>query len=149
MSYNVSMKTCTKCKKSKSLSEFHKRARASDGLQSSCKRCNIDARMATYRSSPKNMQATRDAAKRSQLRNRDYLIELVKLSSCADCSESDIVVLQFDHVRGTKVGDVTDLAKRGVSIAKLQEEVDKCEIVCANCHVRRTSKQFNWFKASL
>jgi hypothetical protein len=147
--YHVSMKTCTKCKESKAHSEFHKRARAKDGLQSWCKVCSIAARLETYRSSPENMQATRDSALKSQIRNRDYLVELLLRSSCLDCGETDLVVLHFDHVRGPKVGEVSKLARRGVSLTTLQEEIDKCEIVCANCHMRRTSKQFNWFKASI
>ena len=34
------MKTCSKCKQTKQLTEFHKRSRSSDGLQSKCKVCN-------------------------------------------------------------------------------------------------------------
>ena len=40
---NMKMKTCVKCKKKKSLSEFHKNSRSKDGLHSYCKDCNKKA----------------------------------------------------------------------------------------------------------
>ena len=47
--------------------------------------------------------------------------------------------MDFDHVRGEKVGNVGGMAL--ASWAKLQAEIAKCEIVCANCHRQRTNKR--------
>lgn len=57
---------------------------------------------------------------------------------CADCGESDPIVLQFDHVRGTKVKNVTSMTN---SKAGAWRELEKCDVVCANCHVRRTRER--------
>jgi len=67
---------------------------------------------------------------------------------CADCGESDIVVLEFDHQRD-KVADVSLLARDGYSLDKIKREIDKCEVVCANCHRRRTAKQFGTYRYRL
>jgi hypothetical protein len=49
-----------------------------------------------------------------------------------------VVVLEFDHVRGGKDRNICDLARDGVSLKRLQDEIDKCEVRCANDHRRRT-----------
>jgi hypothetical protein len=70
-----------------------------------------------------------------------YLQELLMQSQCVDCGDSRLVVLDFDHV-GTKTGNVTELARRGSSLRRLQAEVSQCDIRCANCHRRRTYASF-------
>lgn len=61
--------------------------------------------------------------------------------ACVDCSENDAEVLDFDHVTGEKLANISDLVRSGASIAKLAAEVAKCEIRCANCHRRITRKR--------
>jgi hypothetical protein len=60
-----------------------------------------------------------------------------------DCGETDIIVLQFDHVRGKKTNAVSKLVSMGYGLDTIKEEINKCEVRCANCHTRRTYKQFN------
>ena len=45
-------------------------------------------------------------------------------------------VMDFDHIED-KVGAVSQLIKAN-NIGALKKEIEKCEIVCANCHRRRT-----------
>ena len=59
---------------------------------------------------------------------------------CVDCGCDDIDVLEFDHVRGTKTDNVADMVRKSVSVKRLFDEIDKCEVRCANCH-RRVTKQ--------
>jgi hypothetical protein len=58
---------------------------------------------------------------------------------CVDCGESDPIVLQFDHLpefgRSSRRHCVSS---RTMSWKALKEEIAKCEVVCANCHCRRT-----------
>jgi hypothetical protein len=54
-----------------------------------------------------------------------------------DCGETDIVVLEFDHLTD-KVADVSDYASGGRTWSRIQAEIDKCEVRCANCHRRKT-----------
>lgn len=57
---------------------------------------------------------------------------------CADCGENDPIVLDFDHVRGEKSFDIGHaLGAKGWST--LLKEIEKCDVVCANCHRRRTA----------
>lgn len=66
-------------------------------------------------------------------RNIKYVVDYLNLNPCVDCKESDIRVLDFDHVRG-KTRAISQLLNRGVSLNTLQKEIDKCEVRCANCH---------------
>jgi hypothetical protein len=58
---------------------------------------------------------------------------------CTDCGDSyPHYVMQFDHVRGEKLGDVSTMVTSGCSLKRIQTEIAKCELVCANCHAKRT-----------
>lgn len=64
---------------------------------------------------------------------------------CVDCGESDPVVLEFDHVDPVEKKDnISTMVVKRVSVAKLVNEISKCEVRCCNCHRRKTAKQFNW-----
>lgn len=67
---------------------------------------------------------------------------------CIDCGESDIIMLEFDHIRGQKRGGVTTLIRHTLSWEVIQAEIEKCVVRCANCHKRKTAKQFGWLKAN-
>jgi hypothetical protein len=70
----------------------------------------------------------------------DYLVE----HSCLDCAETDPVVLDFDHLRD-KEHDISWLIRYG-TLARIRREIAKCEVVCANCHRRRTARRGNHFR---
>lgn len=79
--------------------------------------------------------------RRYRARNTKFLQDYLSNHICVDCGESDVVVLEFDHVRGKKLGNVSDLANTPVSLETLKKEVAKCEVRCANCHRRKTFKE--------
>lgn len=83
--------------------------------------------------------------KERKQRNRLKVWEYLKTHPCMDCNESDIRVLQFDHKRD-KIKEVSVLIANAVSIDRIFSEIAKCEVVCANCHIKRTSIQFNWYQ---
>lgn len=125
------------------ISNFNKRAKSPDGLQIYCKTCNSDKLKAHYKSQPERYKEKNVRRKKT---NREFLIAYLREHSCVDCGESDVIVLDFDHVRGTKRKEVTVLVTDGASIRTLKEEIDKCDVVCANCHRRRTAKRGNHWK---
>jgi len=81
---------------------------------------------------------------RQRDRNREFLRKFIGESGgCVDCGESNIVVLQFDHlIPEQKKYEVPELVAYGRSLALIQAEIIKCEIVCANCHIVRTANKF-------
>ena len=77
--------------------------------------------------------------------NAAFIVEYLREHPCVDCGEGDIVVLEFDHQRD-KVLDISVLSREGYSLDRIRQEIAKCEVVCANCHRRRTAKQFGWYR---
>lgn len=56
---------------------------------------------------------------------------------CARCGESDPACLDFHHVdEDEKEWDVSRRANRGHSIENIRTEIEKCMVLCANCHRR-------------
>jgi hypothetical protein len=111
-----------------------------------CKTCQNNygqAHYQTHRAAYIKMARLRNA-EQSRI-NAEFLIDYMEHHPCVDCGETDIVVLQFDHQRD-KVLSVSVLSREGHSLEKVKREVAKCEVVCANCHTRRTAKQFGWYR---
>ncbi len=78
-------------------------------------------------------------------RNKQIIQEYLQNHPCIDCGNSDIRVLEFDHVRGIKKGNISHAMREAWSIERLQLEIDKCEVRCCNCHriVTRERKQYS------
>ncbi len=86
---------------------------------------------------PEDLRIYQRKYQRQYHRDRAHKLRVYKaLRGCADCGEHDPIVLEFDHVRGEKLLTIAD-ARSSRSWASIMEEIEKCEVVCANCHRRR------------
>ena len=56
-----------------------------------------------------------------------------------DCGETDPVVLEFDHV-GKKAFSIGH-ALKSYKWQRILDEIEQCEVVCANCHRKRTAQR--------
>ena len=138
------MKICNTCQTEKPLDEFNKNVKRKDGLSGKCKSCNKEYLKEHYKSNAK-----RYAKKREQYRDKQRKIfyEYMSTKRCMSCGISDIRVLEFDH-RSDKKFNISDKVG-SMNFEKLVEEIEKCDILCANCHRIKTSKQLGWYKDSL
>ena len=73
-------------------------------------------------------------------RARAFLLEHLRANPCIDCGERDPVVLEFDHLR-EKISGVAAMSEDGASPRRLAAEIAKCQVVCVNCHRRRTARR--------
>jgi len=66
--------------------------------------------------------------------------------NCLDCMGSyRFFQLDYDHVpgRGKKINDVSKLVRLGYAREKIIQEIQKCDLLCKNCHAMRTYKRKN------
>jgi hypothetical protein len=86
------------------------------------------------------------AGKRRRRAEAQRLVEShLETHPCRDCGENDHAVLEFDHLR-EKRAPISAL-RYEASTRTLAEEIGKCEVVCVNCHRRRTASRADWIRA--
>lgn len=74
--------------------------------------------------------------KRRIYKETGKIARAAKSKPCKDCRRRfPHYIMDFDHTRGNKCGE---LGKFRTNIAAFLRELAKCDIVCANCHRRRT-----------
>jgi len=135
----VETRICTSCEESKPITEFQLAKRYRGGRLPRCRLC--------VKKYPANRKTAIEASTRERRkRNHEFLLDYLRVHPCVDCGESDPLVLEFDHVRGEKLKDVSRLAHDTHALVVIEEEIAKCEVVCANCHKRRTAAQQGWHK---
>lgn len=76
----------------------------------------------------------------------DLICEYLSNHPCVECGEADIVILEFANTYGDKLHDVLDMVRAAYKFHKIKEEIDKCDVVCSNCHIRRRSISNNDYK---
>lgn len=96
-----------------------------------------DQRAASKRHYYNNKQSYLDKNKQYRLHIRKFIIDFKENVECVDCGvKYPYYVMDFDHLEDKKF-NISYLAATG-RIGKLKDEIAKCEIVCANCHRKRT-----------
>lgn len=163
-------KFCPKCKQTKPVSEYHKSSQTTFGLQSYCKTCRSVSTGAYGRvddpvktcircKSPKDRSQfyghrktcrecflselsprTRGSRLNSTL---EKVVDYLQKHPCAHCGEKNILCLDFHHTDPSqKEYKISAIKSR--SWEKMLAEIDKCEVLCSNCHRKVTAKQRNW-----
>lgn len=139
------MRKCPKCEIEKEDTMFHKNKSSKTGLCCYCKECSNKKETTRY---SKDIGASREYRKGLNMKNGDvkrkYIYEYLASHPCIDCGEADPIVLEFDHVRGDKLGPVSELMRNN-GLEKLKTEIDKCDVRCANCHRRKTAVDFKYY----
>lgn len=142
-------KVCSRCKIEKGITEYHKRPDRPDGIVSHCKQCEKERKSKMAEEvkaySKKYYEENKESVcKRSALKAREKIeyINKLKEKPCTDCGQSfpgRPEVMDFDHREPHKKSfNISNGSWR--TYADIDEEVSKCDLVCANCHRTRTKK---------
>ena len=92
---------------------------------------------------PKNKEKHISYVRRNKNRVAEFIDQYKRAHSCVDCGFSGRefpYVLDFDHVdsNAVKKFNVGSWSHTVLSIEAIKQEIKKCELVCANCHRKRT-----------
>ena len=132
----------------KELEAFAWRRESKGQRDNYCRPCRASYKQEHYAA---NRQRYIDnATKRKQLMLRArivVLLEFLTTHPCVDCGETDQMVLEFDHL-----ADKLFPISRGVrdrNWDSVLTEMAKCDVVCANCHRRRTARRGGHLRAGV
>ena len=79
----------------------------------------------------------KELAHKTKQQDKKNLADIKRASGCVDCRENNHIVLDFDHLRDKKY-NISRMIHDGFSWKAILKEIQKCEVVCANCHRIRT-----------
>ena len=129
---------CSRCGKFKSAAEFAWHHKERGQRRKCCRACQSRYSRQHYEKH-KERYVARAVRRRKALTAQRvaYLVALFHANPCADCGESDPLVLEFDHLADKKFNIAKGITAH--SWQALVDEIAKCEVVCANCHRRRTA----------
>jgi len=118
------MKICTKCGEQKQLNQFYKRS-SRGTYHAECKSCYIERNTSNIR--------------KKKIMAIEYLG-----NKCFDCNHQyHPAVYDFHHLdESTKEAEWKDIQNK--SFEKIKLELDKCVLLCSNCHRLRHTKEELW-----
>lgn len=140
-------KRCHECQKRRLLKFFNRNQSKKDGLQTICRDCNKSRSKRYYEQHKEKQKKQIYAAKIKRVKaNQQLMLEHLQGKECVDCGETNPVTFEFDHVTDDKTDSVSRLLGAGYSWPTIQNEIGKCDLVCANCHRIRTYTRVNSYR---
>jgi hypothetical protein len=122
----------------KPLEDFAWRRKAKGQRHNYCRPCHSAYHREHYLANKQRyIDQAAQSKKKVRLEQTTRLLDYFKEHPCTDCGQTDPVVLEFDHLRDKSFVIGTALTRYGWD--KIVAEIEKCEVVCANCHRRRTA----------
>lgn len=129
------MKRCADCAIEKDEADFNKKGK---WRQPYCKPCQRERNRQHYKAN-RTVYICRAKAKKVACRD---LLRKLKDKPCRDCGvQYEWFVMQFDHLPGHQKVLAMAQAANDASERLILEEAEKCDVVCANCHARRTHQR--------
>ena len=137
---------CSLCQQDKPEEDFAFRNSARGIRQKRCRLC-VKAYSSDHYQRNKSVYIARGYRQSRIVRkelHRKFIMYL-SLHPCVDCGESDPIVLEFDHRdENTKLMSINKMRTMRYSWNTILAEIEKCDVRCANCHRRRTARQYGW-----
>lgn len=107
-----------------------------------CLSCNAETKKKWYN---KNKETQINRVYLNKIKIQSKILDYLKDNPCVDCKESNLIVLEFDHISDKK-HNISNMVQRGNSWDTILKEIEKCEVRCANCHRIKTARESNNYK---
>jgi|ERR687892_1186514 hypothetical protein len=134
------MRRCGRCGQLKPVDEFNWRRRERGQRDNMCRPCRSEYKRQHYLANKQRyVDQARARAQALYLERTVYLLEYFATHPCVECGEGDPVVLEFDHLGDKKFDIGHALPYRNWQ--SILDEIEKCDVVCRNCHRRRESRR--------
>jgi hypothetical protein len=124
-------KVCGKCKEEKNIDCFCFN-KSKNKYQSMCRECNKLYQKEHYKL---NSAYYKEKARDTKKETRDILNKYKETLRCSRCPENDISCLDFHHLNpDEKEKSISQAVASGWSFKRLELELNKCIVLCSNCH---------------
>jgi hypothetical protein len=141
----VETRVCASCGQERPLTAFNFRNQRKGLRQYYCRDCTRQQVRNHYQAHQQYyVRKARVRSLRIIAEQRAWLRQFLSLHPCVDCGEKDPDCLDFDHVRGKKRCNIS-LMVGHFAWPKIEAEIAKCEVRCANCHRKITAKRRHAF----
>ncbi len=95
----------------------------------------VKARRANRRHYARNKEKVKEWNKARRLVTWKFYQEIKDAASCVNCGETTNVCLDFHHLDpATKFMEVATMVGVGYQISRVAAEIEKCIVLCSNCH---------------
>jgi hypothetical protein len=134
------VRRCGRCGELKAVTAFAWRRKHRGQRDNLCRTCRSAYHREHYEANRQRyIDQARERKQALRIERTSYLLSFFSTNPCVDCGEADPVVLEFDHLGSKSFNIGQALSYR--SWQSILDEIEKCEVVCANCHRRRTARR--------
>ena len=89
-----------------------------------------------------NKDSEKKHVKNRKTEIRKWINHYKKTLTCSLCQENHPATIDFHHIKG-KDFEIGYMVSNGYSINRIKSELEKCQILCANCHRKEHYKKDN------
>ncbi len=140
------MKQCATCREWKKEDDFNWRFKSLGIRHPTCRECHKPFRKNWYENNKKrHLQQVKERKHEARNAAREFVYNYLSTHPCAECGEANPVVLEFHHREG-KEKAISEMVGGGYPIETIRSEIDKCDVLCANCHRKKTMSERGWFR---
>ena len=119
----MSTKICSKCGRELPLENFHWRNKEKGLRRADCKECHSNHMKQVYQ------------------KKKDTIQELKSQCKCAKCGDDRGYILDYHHINpNEKETTIARMTSNCYTLDKVYNEIEKCIVLCANCH-----REFHYF----
>lgn len=86
-----------------------------------------------YYRAEKRREIKRKTRRKRRKKKREWLDKVKGTKSCQKCGEDESVCLDFHH-KEAKDFELSQAVNRDKSYEDIKNEIEKCVVLCANCH---------------
>ena len=123
------MKKCSGCKILKEFDDFYiNKANMKTGLSAWCKSCSKEHKKIHYKNN-------KEKYIENGLEGKKWFMDYKKTIECVRCGFNHPAALDFHHIDpNIKLFQISSINKNKINKNKIFNEIDKCIVLCSNCH---------------